>query len=557
MTLSTMTKGSTYLARTLKGYGLTHVFLVEAIVRQTLIEIEALGVTRVVTHSEKAAAYMADGYARAGRRPGVCLAQSVGAANLAAGLQDAYLAKSPVIAITGRKPPTFQHRNSYQELIHDPLFAPVTKYNVFASDPEQVPLYLRQCFREATTGCPGPVHLDVTNHAGAIFDKATAPFDSHVEERFTRIPAFRTPPDWEDVTHVAREMCAAKRPVLVVGNGAGISGAALEINALADNFGIPVASSVDGKGLLLDTHPLYLGPVGDYARPCANDIVSKADLVVYVGCGVNDQLTLDWTLPKQGTKVIQIDINPAELGRNYPNVASILGDAKLSLAALVTALQGQRVAAAWTQEAVEAAAAWWQHMEKLFNSAQQPIPTERLCHELSKSLPDNAVLVADTGFASIWMGAFTRFAKAGQRLIRATGGSLGWSFPASLGVKCALPDQPVICFTGDGGFWYHLCEMETAARHNIKSITVLNNNGGFGQCSAKVHIAYGDHPGKPEDLYMFRKTDFVRIAEEMGCMGIRVEKAEDFAAAMEQALQADRPVLIEVITDIASDPQAT
>lgn len=554
MSIEKMQKGSEYMAETLHAYGITHVFLMEAILRHTLVELERLGVRRIVAHSEKGAAYMADGYARAGRKPGVCMSQSVGAANLSAGLQDAYLASSPVIAITGRKAPEFQHRHSYQELDHGPLFAAVTKYNVFASAPELVPMYLRQCFREATSGRPGPVHLDVTNHAGAFLDKCKTNFDATAEPQYARVPAMRPLPDPDAVRKLADVIRAAQRPLLVVGNGANISGAHDETRALAD-LGLPVASSVDGKGLLPDSHPLYLGPVGDYNRKCANDMIKRADLVVYVGCSVNDQLTLDWTLPPRGVRIAQIDISPEELGRNIPNCASVLGDAKLSMAALVQALEGWRAPTAWTAEAEAALTDWLRRHAARLTSNAVPILTDRLCQDLSDFLPQDSVVVADTGFSSIWTGAFVRFLKPGQRLIRATGGSLGWSFPASLGAKCALPDRPVFCFTGDGGFWYHLCEMETAARHNIKTITVLNNNGGFGQCAGKVRQIYAGKEGRPEDLFMFRNTNFTRIAEEMGCMGIRVEQPADIIPALEKALAADRPVLVEVITDIACDPQ--
>jgi acetolactate synthase-1/2/3 large subunit len=153
--------GADFLAQTLKSYGITHVFYVEAILRQTLIALEQLGIQRIVTHGEKAAAYMADGYARATRRPSVCMAQSVGTGNLAAGLQDAFLSHSPVVAITGQKQPISRYRNAYQEVSHHPYFLPITKYNVEVNTLEQLPYLLRQAFREATTGAPGPVHLDV------------------------------------------------------------------------------------------------------------------------------------------------------------------------------------------------------------------------------------------------------------------------------------------------------------------------------------------------------------------------------------------------------------
>ena len=191
MNSSSKMTGARIIADTLRGYGTTHVFYVEAILRQTLIEVEALGIKRVLAHTEKAAAYMADGYARVSGRPGICFAQSVGAANLAAGLQDAFLGRSPVIAITGRKPPLYQHRNAYQEIMHGPMFDPVTKYNVQADTIEQLPLYLRQAFREATSGAPRPVHIDVIGNLGEEMETAETELEVAVDGTYTCYPSIR------------------------------------------------------------------------------------------------------------------------------------------------------------------------------------------------------------------------------------------------------------------------------------------------------------------------------------------------------------------------------
>jgi len=167
---SSMQSGSKFIAKTFQGYGVTHVFFVEAIMRKALVEMEKLGIHRILAHSEKAAAYMADGYARVSHRPGICMAQSVGAANLASGLQDPFLGHSSVIAITGRKDPVSQYRNAYQEILHKSMFDAVTKYNVCVEVAEQLPCLLRQAFREATSGAIGPVHLDVPGHVGQTTD---------------------------------------------------------------------------------------------------------------------------------------------------------------------------------------------------------------------------------------------------------------------------------------------------------------------------------------------------------------------------------------------------
>ncbi len=547
-------KGAEFMAATLKGYGATHVFLVEAMLRKTMVELEKLGVKRVVAHSEKAAAYMADGYARASRTVGVCLAQSVGAANLASGLQDAFLANAPVLAITGQKPPLFQHRNAYQEIRHEPLFEPVTKYNVTVTEPGQLPLYLRQAYREATTGCPGPVHIDMPNNLGLVIDNSIITEEPLVEKTFTRVPAFRLQPDPEAVAAAAKALAAAKRPVIVAGGGVITSQAAAQVTALAELLDIPVATSVDGKGAILENHPLSLGPVGNYARKCANEIVSQADLVLFIGCGTGDQVTLDWTIPSRNTPVIQIDIDPAELGRNYPNLVGILGDAQLSAAALLTAVGAKKPNAEWAARAKAAVDSWRAELAPLRNADQQPMRTERLCREVQSVLPDNAILVSDTGFSAIWSAAMIEFSHPGQRYLRAAGGSLGWAYPAALGVKCACPGQPVICFTGDGAFWYHIAEMETAVRHGIGTVTVLNNNGGFGQCLKGIRAAYADRPGRKEDLYKFSSVNFSNIAREMGCHAVRVENPADVGPAVKAAMQAGKPALVEVLTDIECSP---
>ncbi len=553
MSMKPMIKGSTLLAKTIHGHGITHVFLMEAAFRYTLMELEQMGVTRVLAHSEKGAAFMADGYARARRGPAVCMCQSVGSANMASGLHDAYLSNSPVIALTGKKTPMYQHRNAYQELAHHPLFEPVTKYNVDVAEADQLPLFLRQAFREAASGCPGPVHLDVNGLAGNL-ERSAGPFDVIVENRYSRFPPFRPEPEADDVEVAATLLTGAKKPIIIAGAGAVCSGAHQEVVALAEKLRIPIAFSPDGKGIVPESHPLCLGVTGFYGRGFVTALVREADLVLYIGSGTGDQVTLDWTSPPQGTTVIQIDIDPMELGRNYPNAVSLLGDAKKAVAAMVRAVGKGNADPAWLSGAVKTREAWRESVAERCASERSPIATERLCADLSTALPQDAVLIADTGYSSMWTGILVDFLHPGQRYFRPAGGSLGWGFPAALGVKCALPKQPVVAFVGDGGFWYHLTEMETAARHGINTVTVLNNNGGFGQCYPTLNSIQKECGGNVTDLWRFKDTNFSRLAEEMGGLGIRVERAADIAPALRKALAANRPVLVEVMTDIACNP---
>ena len=551
MTETKTMNGARFIAETLKGYGVTHVFYVDAMLRKAMVDLEELGIRRVVTHSEKAAAYMADGYARISGRAGVCMSQSVGAANLAAGLQDAFLASSPVIALTGKKPPLWQYRNSYQEIHHWPMFEPVTKYNVDVIAPEQLPHLLRQAFREAVSGKPGPVHLDMVGREARELELASIPVPVSVDERFVQYPPFRPAPDADAIETAARAIESAKRPIIVAGGGVRISRAAAELVALAEKRQIPVATSVDGKGSIPETHPLSVGVTGNYSAWCANKAVCESDLVIYVGSATGDQTTNSWKVPAIGIPIVQIDIDPAELGRNYPNTIGVLGDAKVTLDHLTAALKPSDGNADWLARTRQLVAEWNGEVDPRRFSDESPIRPERICKELTEALPENGIMVTDTGYSAIWAVTMLHITKPTQTFIRAAG-SLGCGFPASLGAKCAAPNRPVICFTGDGGFWYHFAELETARRHHINTITVVNNNNGFSQGIDDVRKMYAGRSGNERELYAFEEVNFAQIAKDMGCFGIRVEKAEDIRPAIERALAANVPAVVEVMTDFSA-----
>jgi len=541
--------GARFIAETFKGYQVTHIFYVEAILRRALVEMEELGIQRILTHSEKAAAYMADGYARVSHRPGVCMAQSVGAANLASGLQDPYLGLSPVIAITGRRIPIAQHRHAYQEISHGPMFDPVTKYNVIVETVEQLPYLLPQAFREATSGAPGPVHLDVMGNLGEELAEAEADLRVVVEEQFKHYPSIRPEPQEESIREAVRFVKKAERPVIVAGGGVIASSAGPDVVEFAEMLSIPVATSLNGKGTILENHPLSVGVVGSYSRGCANRIVSEADLVLFIGSRTGDQVTNNWTVPQIGTPVIQVDIDPVELGRSYPNTVGVMGDAKITLRRFIEFIGHKRAKSKWASRAQRLVMEWQNEFESQCNSNASPIRVERLCKELTNFLPSNGILVSDTGYAGIWTGAMVYLTHSDQSYIRAAG-SLGWAFPASLGAKCAAPKRPVVCFIGDGGFWYHLSELETASRRGIKTVTVVNNNHCLRQCLEGINRAYGEKLGNRDEMCMYRDVNFARIAQEMGCFGIRVEQPEEISGALKKALTSDQPAVVDVVTDV-------
>ncbi len=544
--------GAEALARMLKGYGVTHLFMVPAVLRRTMVELEKVGgVDRIHTHGEKSAAYMADGYARASGRPGVCAAQVIGALNLAAGLRDAYLAHSPVIALTGGRDPATKFRKVYQEVDDVPAFEPVTKFNATVDAPSRIPDLLRQAFRVAVSGTPGPVHLQFRGNEGQV-DQEEVEIDDYVEAMFASVPPFRPQADLVAVEEALALLQEAKRPVIVAGGGVRASGAGAELTALAEKLQIPVATSLNGKDAILGIHPLSAGVVGTYSRASANRIVNEADLVCYVGSETGSMVTHFWQVPKPSVPVIQIDINPEALGRNYELSACILADAKMALSAMLT-LADETAAGrrdAWVRRAQQIVATWRDEYEPLLASDAVPIRPERICRELTRHMPDDAIVVADTGHGGMWMGGMYDLTARGQSYMRSAG-HLGWAFPAAMGAKCAAPSRPVVCFTGDAGFWYHIGEIETAARWKINTVTVVNNNSSGNQSKRGFDRVYGGEQTEGgRRLWTFSEVDFSRVAQDMGALGLRVEKPADFEPAFHKALAANRPVIIDVVTDI-------
>jgi acetolactate synthase-1/2/3 large subunit len=538
--------GAEYLAEAFEAYGVTDIFFMEAILRRGLREIEKHDVRRVMAHSEKAAAYMADGYARASGKVGVCMAQSVGAANLAAGLQDAYLARSPIVALTGHKAIPQLHRNAYQEIAHPPMFQSVTRFSANVEEASQLPFLLRQAFREATGPTPRPAHLDFAGLSGEVIDTGIISGPVEADPRHGRAPAYRTAPDPTDIAAAAELIAAAERPVAVLGGGAVLAGAGAEASALAA-LGVPIAYGLDGKGLVSDTDETTIGPVGTYSAPHANRIVHEADLVIFVGSDTSDQITMNWQLPAPGARVVQIDADHAELGRNHPGALGICADAKLALQALLAHLPA-REDRGWVARVRAQRGEWEAAVETRAAAAGKPTTVERLCRELTAALPADAMLVADTGFSGIWTGTLVALNGLGQGYLRAAG-SLGWGFPAALGAQCALRDRPVVCFCGDGAFYYHLPELETARRWGIPVTVVVNNNSAFGQDIAGVRQAYEGHNGRAEDLTHFEPVNFARVADAFGCKGMRIDDPADLADALEAAIGAEEPTVIDVATD--------
>ena len=541
--------GGQFIAETVHGYGITHVFFMPYIGPRALMEMEKLGIKRVQTHGEKAAAYMADAYARIKRAPSLCMAQSVGAVNLAAGLQDAYLACSPVVALTGREFLINQQRHAYQEVDHVNPFSAVTKYSAYVSTPEHLPVYLRQVFRAATTGTPGPAHLDFEGIAGQAVVEKEAELEVVAEEMFSQLPPFRPEAEPSAIAAALQLLSSAERPFIVAGGGVTASDARAELIELAEKLSIPVATSLNAKAMFPYDHELAVGVPGSYSRACANQALCEADLVFFIGSHTGGQVTNFYQIPPQSTPIIQLDINPEEIGRNYPIKVGLQGDVKSSLRRMIDSASPAPVRTAWIGRVQELAQNWKASVAQHVDAEILPMRPERLCRDLADYLPSDAILVSDTGHAGIWTGTMLDLKHAEQSFIRCAG-SLGWGLPAAMGAKCAQPDRPVVCFTGDGGIWYHLAELETAVRCGINTVTVVNNNHSLNQEQSGVEQTYGGRTTGSDELWLFDDADFARIAESMGALGLTVRKPSELAGALDQAFASGRPTVVDVKTHI-------
>ena len=546
--------GAKVLAKMLHDYGVTDIFHVPAVLRTTMAELETISnIRRIHAHGEASAAYMADGYARASGRPGVCAAQIIGALNLAAGLRDAWLAKSPVIALTGGRDQATKFRKAYQEVDDIPAFEPVTKLNATVDSANRFPDMLNQAFRVAVSGSPGPVHLQFKGNEGQVdqesFDE-TIP--TSIDESVSSVPPYRPKPDIAQIKKAMDIINNASKPILVVGGGVRWSKAGDLIDEISKKLKIPVATSLNGKDVINSTNPLNVGVVGTYSRGSANKSVLAADLAIFVGTDLGGMVTNFWTIPKIGIKAIHIDIDPEVLGRNYPLEVGIMADAKMALTEMMKFADENMVEKriSWVEEVQGYCRDWYDEFRPLLQSDSIPIRPERVCHDLSLNLPDNSFVVVDTGHGGMWMGGMFDLKSSGQSYIRSAG-HLGWAFPASLGVKCAAPDRPVICFTGDAGFWYHIAEVETAVRWGINAVIVVNNNGAGNQSKRGFDRVYGGtQTDKAREMWTFNNVNFAQIAKHMGAESIRVENPKDFTPALQKAIALNKCVILDVVTDV-------
>jgi acetolactate synthase I/II/III large subunit len=516
--------------------------------------IGLVGLQHHLINDERCGAFAADAYARVTNRPGMCDGTlGPGATNLLTGLVESLNAGIPIIAITGNTNRAHSWKNMTQECRQIEILRPAVKEVIRIEMISRIPELVRRAFAVATSGRPGPVLLDVPEDiCHGMHDFAAEDFV--IDEATLQAPARRVRPDRAQVERATRLIANAKRPLLLVGGGIHLSEAWEALARLAQEQSIPVAHTMSGKGGISCTNPLNVGLFGRYSR-IANDMIDASDCLLVVGCKLGEIATKRFTLPPAHIPVIHLDIVAEEIGRCIPAEVSLWADARAGLEDLAEALLGSSRAARalradYVAEIAPRMQKWEVEAAPRLNSRDRPVHMARLCRELNKTLPNDAILVADGGFAGHWTGLLYDTKKAGRHFVPDRGfASIGYGLPGGIGACMAAPDRPVIAISGDGGFNMTLGDLETAQRSGCGLTAIVVNNAASGYVKALQHTMMG---GRYQSADL-KEMDYAAVARTMGCGGIRVEDPEALAHALRQGMEeTDRPTVIDVV--VTRDP---
>ncbi len=550
--------GSQVLVAMLKAYGVKHIFGVPG---DTGVPFyDALydardEITHILARDERSAGFMADCYARLTGKPGVCEGPSGGGATyMVPGVTEGNFTSVPMIALTSDNPLSYEEKGALTALDQGALFKPVTKWNTMVKSADMLPHLVRRAFRMATTGRPGAVHLTLPKN---VLSEPFQNGDIYAEEECMRAPAYRVQADSADVARAAQLLLAARKPVIIAGGGVMLSQAWTELTEFAEMLGVPVATTINGKGSISELHTLSIGVIGgNGGRDYANELVREADLVFFIGTRANYVDTANWTVPSRRTPptIIQLDIDGAEIGNNYPIAAGLCGDARATLQALRRELlaSGQRPANTWDQdELARAGFHWWDDVMAKAQSDEVPLRPQRVFHELQEVLPRDAILVADPGTPTPYLAAQYRLLQPGRHtLIPRAHGGLGWAIPGVIGAKAARPDAPVVGLTGDGSLAMAAGELSAVAQFGKPVTIILFNNGGYGWIKILQKLDYSE---RYFGVDFQTGIDYVRVAEGFGLRGVRVEQPEQIGPALREALASNRSTLIDVLTPCEGD----
>ena len=486
----------------------------------------------VLTSHEQGAAHAADGYARATGKVGVCMATSgPGATNLVTGIATAYMDSIPIVAITANVSVPLLGKDSFQEVDIAGITMPVTKHNFIVKDVNQLADTIRRAFQIAQSGRPGPVLVDVTKDVTAAMAEYEPAVPAPIEKK--------TDISEEELEQAAALINAAKKPYVLVGGGAILSDAAQEVRAFVKKLQAPVADTLMGKGAFPGTDDLYTGMLGMHGTKTANFGVSQCDLLVVLGARFSDRVIGNAAKFASQAKIVQLDIDPAEVNKNIHVTASVTGDLKASLEKLT-----ERIA---PQDHAE----WLAKIQEL--KAQYPLKYDHqaltgpaVIEEIYRETKGEAIITTDVGQHQMWAAQYYKYTQPRTFLTSGGLGTMGYGLGACIGAKCGCPDKTVINIAGDGCFRMNMNELATASRYGIPVIEVVINNHVLGMVRQWQTLFYDK---RYSATILEDKVDFVKVAEGLGVKAVRVTELSQLAPAIRQAVEEKVPYFIDVQID--------
>ena len=490
-------------------------------------------ICHILTSHEQGAAHAADGYARATGKVGVCLATSgPGATNLVTGIATAYMDSIPVVAITCNVGVSLLGKDSFQEIDIAGITMPITKHNYIVKDVDKLADTIRKAFLIARTGRPGPVLIDIPKDVTANLSEY-----QKVEIDVTDIQ--RKKIDEDEIETAVKMIQRAKKPYIFVGGGAVLSGASESLVEFAHKIDAPVADSLMGKGAFPGTDELYSGMLGMHGTKASNFGVSQCDLLVVVGARFSDRVTGNAKKFAHHAKILQIDIDPAEIDKNILTDASVTGDIKEVLIILNEKVE-QQSHEEWKQQIEE-------YKEKHpLTYHPEGLTGPYIVEEIYRQTNGDAIITTEVGQHQMWAAQFYKYTKPRTFLTSGGLGTMGYGLGASLGAKMGMPDKTVVNVAGDGCFRMNMNEIATAARYNIPIIQVVVNNHVLGMVRQWQTLFYEK---RYSATVLNDVVDFVKLAEAMGAVGIRAATREEFQKAFQEALAMGRPVVIDCQID--------
>lgn len=486
-------------------------------------------ITHILTSHEQGASHAADGYARATGRVGVCLATSgPGATNLVTGIATAYMDSVPVVAITCNVTNSLLGKDSFQEIDITGVTMPITKYNFIVKDVNRLATVIRRAFTIAQTGRPGPVLVDITKDVTA----APCEYEKQVPEEIVRQSDTITEQDMDRAVEMIRK---ASKPFIFVGGGAVLSNASDELRAFAHKIQAPVADSLMGKGAFDGADELYTGMVGMHGTKTSNFGITEADLLIVVGARFSDRVTGNASKFAKNAKILQLDIDPAEINKNIKVDASIIGDVKVILRKLNARLDPVN-----HDE-------WIAHIERMKD--MYPLRYDKnlltgpfIVQTINEVTGGDAVIVTEVGQHQMWAAQYYQYRQPRTLLTSGGLGTMGYGLGAAIGAKMGCRDKTVINIAGDGCFRMNMNEIATATRYNIPVVEVIVNNHVLGMVRQWQTLFYGK---RYSQTILNDSVDFVKIAEAMGARAYRVTQKEELESVLREAISLNIPVVID------------